>query len=203
MSDGEIGRRGVLSGAGLLLATPGLVVAQAKPQVAITTDKGVITLTLEPGKAPVTTANFLRYVAAAKYDGGQFFRAARTKGAPQLGSIVASPNLRAQPYPAIGHEPTTKTGLRHKAGTISLGRFAPGTARGDFFICVSDLPYLDANPKAKGDNLGFAAFGQVVSGMSVVRRILAAPTSQESKFPEQRGQWLAPPVRIISAKRIA
>jgi len=201
MSHSAIGRRSILGGGGLLLIAPAVALAAPKPRVVLTTGLGAITLELEPGKAPVTTANFLRYVTAAKYDGGQFFRAAKTRGAPKLGSIVASPNARTQPYPAIAHESTTKTGLRHKAGTISLGRFAPGTARGDFFICASDLPYLDAKPGAPGDNLGFAAFGQVISGMSVVRRILAAPTSETSQFPEQRGQWLKPPIPILSARR--
>lgn len=202
MSDSGIGRRSLLGGAGLLVAAPRVSLAAAvKPRVVITTALGAITVELEAGKAPLTAANFLRYVNAAKYDGGSFFRAARTRGAPKSGTIVAAPAPRAQPYPAIAHESTTKTGLRHKAGTISLGRFAPGTARGDFFICVSDLPYLDAHPGAPGDNLGFAAFGQVVQGMGVVRRILAAPTSQTSPFPEQKGQWLKPPVQILSAKR--
>jgi peptidyl-prolyl cis-trans isomerase A (cyclophilin A) len=201
MSDRDIGRRGLLGGAGFLLAAPELVLAAGKPRVVITTSKGAITVELESAKAPVTTANFLRYVAAAKYDGGTFFRAARTKGAPSGGTIVAAPAPKAQPFPPIGHESTTKTGLRHKAGTISLGRFAPGTARGDFFICVSDLPYLDARPGAPGDNLGFAAFGQVVAGMSVVRRILASPTSATAPFPDQKGQWLKPPITIVSAKR--
>ena len=201
MSDNGIGRRNVLGGAGLLLAAPTVSFAAAKPRVVMTTGKGVITLELEAGKAPITTANFLRYVAGAKYDGASFFRAARRQGAPKEGSIVAGLAPRAQPYPAIAHESTTKTGLRHKAGTISLGRFAPGTARGDFFICVSDLAYLDAKPGAPGDNLGFAAFGRVVAGMDVVRRILASPTSQTSPFPEQRGQWLKPPVPILSARR--
>jgi len=203
MNDGGIGRRGVLGGAGLLLAGPHSAWAQgAKPRVVITTDKGAITVALEPRRAPVTTANFLRYVRAAKYDGGQFFRASRSGGAAG-GTIVASPAPKAQPFPPIAHESTTKTGLRHKAGTISIGRFAPGTARGDFFICTVDLPYLDAKPGGRGDNLGFAAFGQVVAGMSVVRRIQAAPKSATAPFPEQRGQWLKPPVRILSARLIA
>ena len=190
-------------GAGLILAAPAESLAAVKPRVVITTSLGAITVELEAAKAPLTSANFLRYVKGAKYDGGAFFRAARTRGAPKGGSIVAAPAPKAQPYPPIAHESTTMTGLRHKAGTISLGRFAPGTARGDFFICVSDLPYLDANPKARGDNLGFAAFGQVVGGMSVVRRILAAPTGQTAPFPDQKGQWLKPPVSILSARRTA
>lgn len=114
---------------------------------------------------------------------------------------MATPGPKAQPYPPIAHESTTVTGLRHKAGTISLGRFAPGTAKGDFFICVSELPYLDANPGGSGDNQGFAAFGQVVQGMGVVRKILASPTSATAPFADQKGQWLEPPVRILSAKR--
>ena len=201
MDNNKIARRSILAAPALLIPAPAL--AAPKPRVVLTTGLGAITLELEADKAPITAANFLRYVAAAKYDGGSFFRAAKTRGAPKSGSIVASPAPRAQPYPAIAHESTTKTGLRHKAGTISLGRFAPGTARGDFFICVTDLPYLDARPGGPGDNLGFAAFGQVVSGMSVVRRILAAPTSETSPFPDQRGQWLKPPVPIVSAKRLA
>ena len=204
MSNSGIGRRGILGGAGLLVAAPTLVLAAGpKPRVVMMTGKGEITLELEAARAPLTCANFLRYVKASKYDGGSFFRAARTRGAPKSGTIVAAPAPRAQPYPPIAHESTTKTGLRHKAGTISLGRFAPGTARGDFFICVSDLPYLDAHPGAPGDNLGFAAFGQVVQGMSVVRKILASPTSDASPFPDQKGQWLKPPVPILSARRSA
>ena len=203
MTQGGIGRRAMLGGAGLVATTsPGLAwAAGGKPRVVINTGHGAITVELEAGKAPITSANFLRYVTAAKYDGGSFFRAARTRGAPKGGTIVAAPAPKAQPFPPIAHESTTKTGLRHKAGTISIGRFAPGTARGDFFICVSDLPYLDAHPGAPGDNLGFAAFGQVVGGMSVVRRILASPTSATAPFPEQKGQWLKPPVPILSARR--
>ena len=201
MTNSGIGRRGLIGGAGLMIAAPTLSLAAAKPRVVLTTAHGTITVELEAARAPLTSANFLRYVAGRKYDGGTFYRAARSRGAPKQGSIVAGPAPTAQPYPPIAHESTTKTGLRHKAGTISLGRFAPGTARGDFFICVSDLPYLDARPGAPGDNLGFAAFGQVVQGMGVVRKILASPTSPTSKFPDQKGQWLQPPVTIVSARR--
>lgn len=200
MSSASIGRRTVLGGAGLLLPATA-VLAAPKPRVVIVTRHGVITVELEAGKAPLTTANFLRYVAAKKYDGGVFYRAARIRNLPSEGTIVATPAKTAQPYPGIPHESTTKTGLRHKAGTISLGRFGPGTGKGDFFICTTDLPYLDSQPGAKGDNLGFAAFGQVVKGMSVVRKILASPTSEAAPFAEQKGEWLKPPVPITSARR--
>lgn len=194
-----IARRTLLTGGGVLIASPAL--AAAKPRVQITTVHGVITVELEDRRAPLTSANFLRYVAARKYDGGIFYRASRTPQAPRNGAIVANPARTAHPFPGIPHESTTRTGLRHRAGTISLGRFAPGTGKGDFFICTADLPYLDANPRAAGDNLGFAAFGQVVSGMSVVRRIHASPVSREAPFAEQRGEWLRTPVTISSARR--
>jgi peptidyl-prolyl cis-trans isomerase A (cyclophilin A) len=201
---GAIGRRGVLGGAGLLVAAPSSPwAAPGKPRVTITTKHGVIAVELEDRKAPLTCANFLRYVKAAKYDGATFYRAARVKGAPKTGTIVATPGPTAQPFPPIGHESTTKTGLRHVDGTISLGRFGPGTARGDFFICVGDLPYLDAQPGAPGDNLGFAAFGKVIQGMSVVRKILASPTGKTAPFATQVGEWLEPPVPIVSARRTA
>ena len=198
-----IGRRSVLGGAGLLLGSPAVSWAQAKPRVVITTSLGAITVELEARKAPITSANFLRYVAAAKYDGGNFFRAARVRGRPGEGTIVATHAPKAQPFPPIAHESTAKTGLKHLAGTISLGRFAPGTGKGDFFICASDLPYLDAKPGAPGDNLGFAAFGQVIKGMPVVRKILASPTGAATRFADQKDQWLKPPVPILSARRIA
>jgi peptidyl-prolyl cis-trans isomerase A (cyclophilin A) len=195
-----IGRRELLGGAGLLLAAPAVSWAAGKPRVVMTTSLGVITLELESGKAPLTSANFLRYVQAAKYDGGSFFRAARTKGAPKTGTIVAAPAPRQQPFPPIAHESTAKTGLKHLDGTVSLGRFSPGTARGSFFICVGAQPYLDAKPAGSGDTLGFAAFGKVVGGMAVVRKILAAKTNPNVGHVDQKGQWLDPPVAITSAR---
>ena len=202
MSPGVIARRSLLVAAGGL-AVPGLAhAAGARPRVAIRTGKGTIILELEAQRAPISTANFLRYVDTGHYDGGIFYRAAHAPDTPTEGQIVAHPNPRSHPFAPIAHESTTQTGLRHLTGTLSLGRFAPGTATGDFFICANPEPYLDAHPGAKGDNLGFAAFGQVVSGMSVVRRILASPANGHSPFPDQRGQWLKPPITILGASRV-
>lgn len=198
----DLKRRELMVAGGLVLASPGLALAAAaKPRVAIKTGRGTIVVELEPRKAPITTANFLRYVDAKAYDGGTFFRAARTPGVAKDGTIVGAPDAKVRPFPPIAHESTTKTGLKHLNGTISLGRFATGTATSNFFICVGDQPYLDANPAAKGDNLGYAAFGQVVSGMAVVEKILSLPTNGETKFKDQRGQWLKPPVPIVTMRR--
>lgn len=197
----SIQRRSLVLGAGLVMASPGLVMAQAKPRVVIRTGRGRIVVELEAAKAPLTSANFLRYVDAKAYDNGIFFRAARTPGMDKDGTIVGSPGADVRPFPPIRHESTTKTGLLHKNGTLSLGRFATGTATNNFFICVGDQPYLDAHPGEKGDNQGYAAFGRVIEGMAVVEKILSLPTNGKTKFAEQQGQWLQPPVPIVSMRR--
>lgn len=202
MAGSRIGRRSIVAGAALIAAAPRIALADpAKPRVAITTNHGTILVELEARRAPITSANFLRYVDARDYDGGQFYRANRDPGAPTHGSIVGSPNLKSHPFPPIAHESTTMTGLRHLTGTLSLGRFEPGTATSNFFICASPEPYLDAHPGAPGDNLGYAAFGQVVEGLAVVRKILSLPTNGATRFKDQRGQWLSPPVPILSMRR--
>ena len=206
MTSSNIGRRGLLGAAALLMARPRLARAadakpSAKPRVAITTPHGVIVVELEDKKAPITTANFLGYVDARKYENGSIYRASRTPGSPGAGSIQGKCSDYVRRLPPIAHESTTKTGLRHRAGTISMGRTKPGTATADFFICASALPYLDAHPGEPGDNLGYAAFGQVVSGMPVVKKILALPTDGKAEVPAMKGQILTKPL-AISMKRV-
>jgi peptidyl-prolyl cis-trans isomerase A (cyclophilin A) len=202
-----IARRSLIAAGGLVALGPRVAFAAAaqnpgkKPRVALQTGQGLIVVELEDKKAPITTANFLRYVDTLKYNGGSFYRAARTVGAPTHGSIQAGPSPYARHFPPIAHEPTTKTGIKHRAGVISLTRNAPGTATSDFFICASDLPYLDAHPGEPGDNQGFAAFGHVVEGMAVVHKILGLHTSKTAPVPAMKGQMLDPPVPIVSAKR--
>lgn len=204
MDRSRIARRGVLGAAGLLAAAPGWARAAAgKPRVVIRTPRGDIVVELETGRAPVTSGNFLRYVDAQKYDGGAFYRASRTKGAPAgSGKIQGGPSARTRRFTAIAHESTRTTGLRHKAGAISMGRNAPGTATADFFICASASPYLDAHPGAPGDNAGFAAFGMVVEGMDVVRAILAAPTGGPAASPQMKGEMLNPSIPILQMRRV-
>lgn len=171
-------------------------------RVVMTTGRGAITLDLNQGKAPITTGNFLRYVDQRRLDHCTFYRASRIKGAPQTGLIEGG--LRGDPARVlrpIAHESTQATGLSHKDGTISMARLAPGTARADFFICVGDQAGLDADPKASGDNVGFAAFGQVSDGMDVVRAILALPTSPTGGVGAMRGEMLHPPVSILTVRR--
>lgn len=169
-------------------------------RVTLTTALGPIVLELESQRAPVSTAAFLRYVDQRKLDGTGFYRAldmGRGYGLVQFGTR----NIAARTLPPIAHEPTTQTGLSHTSGTISLARGAPGTARGDFFIVVGDLVSLDAQTNGSGDPDGFAAFGRVVEGMDVVRQIMAAPTDPNAGEGAMRGQMLAEPVGIASARR--
>lgn len=182
-------------------ATP----AAAAPQlglvrIALVTGEGRIVLDLERQRAPITTANFLRYVDQHRLDGTVFYRT--VKVAPDFGFIqFGVQNAPRRVLPPIAHEPSTLTGVRHLDGAISIARNAPGSAQGDFTINVGDQPSLDADPGQPGDNLGYAAFGHVVEGMEVVKRILDAATTTDGKGPF-KGQMIAAPVRVVSAARV-
>jgi peptidyl-prolyl cis-trans isomerase A (cyclophilin A) len=198
----DLRRRTLLAGAATLAAAPVFARASAaQPTVTMTTGQGVIVLELAADKAPLTSANFLRYVAARRFDGSSFYRAVRTGDA---GAGLIEGGLQNDPaklFAPIAHESTTQTGLAHVDGTISMARYGPGTATADFFICSGPAPYLDANPAATGDNLGYAAFGQVTEGMDVVRAILALPTNGVARNPVMKGQILSPPAPILSVRR--
>ncbi len=170
-------------------------------RVVLTTSLGPITLELEKQRAPITTANFLRYVDQKRFDGISFYRRSIVPGAPELGFVQGGTNDPKRLLPPIAHEPTSKTGLSHIEGAISMPRWAPGTARGDFTIMLSPAPSMDADPKAAGDNLGFAVFGRVVDGMDVVRKIHASPTSKTKGLGVMKGEMLEPPVKILTARR--
>ncbi|MFT4025212.1 MAG: peptidylprolyl isomerase [Novosphingobium sp.] len=175
-------------------------------RVALTTEKGVITVDLDAKHAPVTVANFLRYVDQRRFDGITFYRAMHLDwGKPPNGLIQAgqrNPKLR---LPPIAHEPTSQTGLLHKAGALSMARNAPGTAVADFSILLSDMAGLDADPASPDPErkAGFAVFGHVVSGMDVVRLIWDSPRSATLGVGVMKGQMLAPEIRVLTARRVA
>ena len=170
-------------------------------RVKLQTVHGPIIIELEVERAPVTSANFLKYVDQKRFDGISFYRALTFPGRPDLGLIQAGQRDPKKLLPPIAHEPTTKTGLSHTDGTISMARLAPGTAAADFFIIIGNLSTLDANPAAKGDNAGFAAFGRVVEGMDVVKKILASPVSATEGVGVMKGQMIAKPVPVETARR--
>lgn len=173
----------------------------ATVRVALQTRAGPIVLELEKERAPITTANFLRYVDEKRLDGVAFYRA--VKVGERYGLVQGG--VRNDPeraLPSIAHEPTSETGLSHVDGAISMARNEPGSASGDFFITIGDLTSMDADPAKPGDNLGFAVFGRVVEGMDVVRQILAAPTSPTEGEGAMKGQMLADAVVITSARRV-
>lgn len=175
--------------------------AHQTAKVRLETTEGPIVVELAQDRAPVTTANFLHYVDQKKFDGITFYRAVNV--APGYGLIQAGIRGDArQLFPPIKHEPTTETGLSHTNGAISMARNAPGTANASFFVTVGDIPSMDADPKQTGDNLGFAVFGHVIEGMDIVRHILQEPTSPTEGEGIMKGQMLAQPVRITSARRV-
>jgi peptidyl-prolyl cis-trans isomerase A (cyclophilin A) len=186
----------------LLLLAPLLCalapVAKKPVRVLLRTDKGDIVVELD-ARAPATTANFLKYVDGKFYDGGMFHRTVRADNQPKdkvkIGVIQAgsNPKRARDELPPIKLERTSKTGLSHKDGTISMARDGPDTATSDFFICVGDQPALDFGGKRNPDGQGFAAFGRVVKGMEVVKKIQSAPA---------KGQTLTPAIKVLRAVRL-
>lgn len=193
----------------LLLSMP-LPAAEQQLEVIIKTELGDIRLELNPGAAPVTVANFLRYVDAGHYRQAKFYRAVRTDNQPQQetqieviqGGLGIDDNPR--PYPPIAHETTRQTGITHQNGVISMARLEPGTATSEFFICINDQPSLDFDGLRNPDGQGFAAFGRVIAGMDVVRAIQQAKTDQPKpgKMGYINGQMLLEPVLIRDIVRV-
>ncbi|MCU0729494.1 MAG: peptidylprolyl isomerase [Sphingopyxis sp.] len=185
------------------VAAPAPAPVPALQHVRLLTSAGEIVIALEIERAPLTAANFLRYVDQRRFDGTTFYRAMPMGGGNGLiqGGARNDPARILRP---VAHEPTTQTGLSHVEGAISMARAAPGSATGDFFIILGNqMTGLDANPAAEGDNLGFAVFGRVVAGMDIVRSIMAAPTDPNQGQGVMRGQMIAAPIRITSARRVA
>ncbi|HJQ17719.1 MAG TPA: peptidylprolyl isomerase [Allosphingosinicella sp.] len=167
-------------------------------RVKLETEAGSITLALDARRAPITTANFVRYVDQHRFDGTFFYRAARTKNREKEGFIQGG--IRGdyrRMLPPIAHEPTSRTGLHHEAGAISMAQREPGSAMGDFFIVTDKTPSMDAKPGAPG----YAVFGKVVDGMATVRKILASPTAAGGSGA-MKGQIIEKPVRIVKAERM-
>jgi peptidyl-prolyl cis-trans isomerase A (cyclophilin A) len=176
------------------------VTGVAQERVRIATKQGDIIVAVDAAHAPLTVANFLRYVDQGFYDGGMFHRtvtAANQPGNPIRIEVIQAginPARQSREFAPIALERTSRSGLKHLAGTISMARDTPDSATSDFFICVTDQPSLDFGGRRNPDGQGFAAFGRVVSGMNIVRRI------QQSKAD---GQRLNPPIDILSIRRVS
>jgi len=178
-----------------------ILIAKAQ-KVRMATEAGNIELELYPDKAPVTVANFLKYVDEQRYNGSVFYRVVRMDNQAKnkvkieviQGGLSEDSTKRLLP---IVHETTLKTGLKHLDGTLSMARMGPGTASSEFFICINDQPELDAGGLRNPDNQGFAAFGKVIKGMDIVRKIQSGKTGENEKV-----QTLTHPVKILTISRI-
>lgn len=182
-------------------ALPPAAVPAATVRVTLTTALGPIVIALEKDRAPLTSAYFLKHVDQKRLDGTTFYRAYKVAPDGSIGLVQGGVLDPKRQLPPIAHEPTSKTGLTHTEGAISLARLAPGTATANFFIVVGDLTGLDAQPPGKGDPDGYAVFGHVVEGMDVVKKILDAPIDPAKGDGGLKGQMIAAPIRIVSARR--
>ena len=168
------------------------------PHVIVETERGEIEIEVDTARAPRTAANFLKYVDAGMYDGGRFHRTVRLDNQPdndvkiEVIQAGASATRIREFFPPIELERTSVTKLTHGDGVVSMARSGPDTARDGFFICIGNQPSLDFGGQRNADGQGFAAFGRVVRGMEVVRKIQAAPAER---------QTLRPPILIVRVRR--
>ena len=153
--------------------------------ISMETELGPIQLELYPDRAPITVSNFLRYVDENRYEDFHFYRVVHMENQPdndvKIEVIQGGLGFDKHPMelPTIVHETTNKTGIRHLNGTLSMARMEPGTASSEIFICINDQPELDYSGKRNPDGQGFAAFGKVISGMDVIRKIQLLPETKQ------------------------
>ena len=174
--------------------------AHKNPHILISTNAGEIEVELYPEQAPKTVAAFLNYIDSGYYNNSAFYRVVLTEGlspSSNVGLIQGgtwqTPGKPAIELPGIEHEPTSQTGLSHTTGTISLARTTPGSANTEFFICIGDQTQFDFGKGSPADSLGFAAFGKVSKGMTVVRAL---------QLRKKQGESFTPPITINKIKRL-
>ncbi len=184
--------------------------AYAKPiNVNLVTTAGEIRFELFPDKAPLTVANFLKYVEGGHFEGGSFYRVVRMDNQEQntvkieviQGGLAGKEG--AVSFDPIVLERTSETGLKHLHGTLSMARSEPDSGTSELFICINDQPSLDYGGERNPDGQGFAAFGRVIDGMEIVKRIQEMKTipSDPDKLEYTSGQSLVEPVLFVSFER--
>jgi peptidyl-prolyl cis-trans isomerase A (cyclophilin A) len=175
-------------------------VAQSPVRVRVQTELGDIVMEIDAKRARNTAANFLRYLNAGHYDGGTFHRTVKMDNQPdspvkiEVIQAGVNPDRAKEGFPPILLERTSVTGLRHTDGVISMARGQADSATSGWFICINDQPSLDYGGARNPDGQGFAAFGRVVQGMEVVRKIQQAPNTD--------AQRLTPPIKILKVTLI-
>ena len=191
-----------------VVSATALVSTQSKTvRVRVQTELGDIVLEVDPIKAPITTANFLKYVDAGHYDGGVFHRTVKMDNQPESTVKIeviqagVNPEQAKQGFTAIALERTSVTGILHKDGVVSMARGGPDSATSGWFVCINDQPSLDFGGNRNPDGQGFGAFGRVVAGMDVVRKIQAAPSST-TRTTNTEAQRLTPPIKIFKVARV-
>jgi peptidyl-prolyl cis-trans isomerase A (cyclophilin A) len=171
----------------------------ALPHVVVRTELGDIEIEVDTARAPATAANFLKYVDARHFDGGTFHRTVKMDNQPDNAIKIeviqggVNPDKAKEGFGPILLERTSTTGILHKDGVVSMARGGADTATSGFFICINDQPSLDFGGMRNADGQGFAAFGRVVRGMDIVRKIQQAPNTDAQK--------LTPPIKIVDASR--
>ncbi|MEE9348004.1 MAG: peptidylprolyl isomerase [Robiginitomaculum sp.] len=182
-----------------------LTACGGNPHVILETDLGPIELEIFEDKAPLSAGDFLYHVDQGLYTGQGFYRVVRPDNDPRkMGmALIQGGLLSLVPVTqAIEHEPTSVTGLSHQDGVISIARDGVGTGSAAyFFITVGDNSFLDHGGKRNSDGQGYAAFGQVVAGMDVVKAIQALDSTGPSEDEVTKGQYLEKPVSIKTARR--
>jgi len=182
-----------------IFSLPFLGLANQTPRVLIKTELGDITVDIYEKDAPITAANFLKYVGNNLFDGATFYRVVTMDNQPNndVKIEVIQGGLgfgeSEERFPPIEHETTVRTRIKHKDGVISMARNEPGSASSEIFICINDQPELDFGGQRNPDGQGFAAFGKVIKGMDIVRKIQQQPVE---------GQMLNPKIKIHSITRI-
>jgi peptidyl-prolyl cis-trans isomerase A (cyclophilin A) len=172
--------------------------------VVLETEKGAIEIELDTVRAPVTAANFLKYVDGKFYDGGMANRAVRPDNTVRhdveirVIQFQIDPARRREQFPPIPLERTNVTGVKHLDGSVSMARSGPDSATASFSITIGDQPEMDFGGKRNPDGQGFAAFGRVVRGMDVVKAIHSSPTGRGGAYETET---LDPPIRVIRAYR--
>jgi len=175
--------------------------ASKNPHIEIRSKLGNIELELYPDKAPITVKAFLSYIDSGYFKNTSFYRVLNVDNQPSdaakaeliQGGLFRSPAKKGINPPGIQHEATQQTGLLHTDGTISLARTKPGSANTEFFICVGDQPGFNFGGENNPDGQGYAAFGRVVEGLNIVRKIYNQ---------REEDQYFDPPVTIYNIVKL-